>query len=153
MSWPLFGYEYASILEPSFEFSTFFKDNPKRKVILDIPSTLLFKSTQSVNSGDRLWFFSREAFYMNWQTYHKQIIVGGANGYIPRWRLEVETAVDELPSPRAIDYLKKLGVEYIVFHKNMILFPDEDILPELKRSGRLRLATEGKSEVIFEIIP
>lgn len=147
----LYGHEYASILKPDPSYIEYFGGKKRRSIILDLPSTVLFQQEQQVNTADRIWFFSREAFYMNWQTYHHQIIVGGTNGYIPKRRLEIEEYIRLLPSAAGVKKLRNFGVEFIVYHKDMVLFPNENILDELKVSPYLNLRSENMRDVIFEL--
>lgn len=150
---PLFGYEYASLLEPSPSYAGFLREYgaQKKRIVLDLPSTVRFLPSQSVDTANRLWFFTREIIYMNWQTYHRQLIAGGANGYVSRKRMEVEDWTRRLPDPGALAELENLGVSLLVFHKNLVLFPDEDILTSLKESKHLKLVSETDREAIFEI--
>ncbi|MES2963860.1 MAG: hypothetical protein V4760_08210 [Bdellovibrionota bacterium] len=148
---PLFGYEYASLLAPSPSYAGFFREGEEKKIVLDLPSTVRFLPSQSVDSSHRLWFFTREIVYMNWQTYHRQLIVGGANGYVSKARMDVEAAVRRLPESSALAELEKIGVELLVFHKHMVLFPEEDILTTLKEAKGLKMVLENDREAIFEI--
>lgn len=152
---PLFGYEYRSVLEPSETYERVLLEaeqaKGRRLIVLDLPSTTQFLPSQSVNTADRMWFFTREVVYMNWQTYHRQIIVGGANGYVSKARMEVEGMVRRLPERESLADLRKMGVDLLVFHKGLVLFPDEEILVRLKTAAGLKLVQETEREAIFEI--
>jgi hypothetical protein len=148
---PLFGYEYKSLVQPSKTYMDFSRLDSKRRVLLDLPSTIKFLPGQLVVTSNRLWFFNREIIYMNWQTFHHQIIAGGANGYVSKARADVESFTRRLPDRDALRGLQEIGVEYLIFHKDLVLFPEEDILAKLRASKELKLKLEGAREVIFEI--
>jgi hypothetical protein len=148
---PLFGYEYQSLLTPSQDYLGFFKPFQGRQILLDLPSTIRFLPGHPATPGARLWFFSREIIYMNWQTYHRQIIAGGANGYVSKTRVEVEDLVQRLPERQALIGLKNIGIRFLVFHKDLVLDPVDDNLSNLRASSNLKLTFEGDREAIFEI--
>jgi hypothetical protein len=144
---PLMSYDYRNILTPPAGYIEFFRNLPTRQVVVDLPSDYQALLPQSGS----LWTYSRDALYMNWQTYHKQIIVGGINSYLPSSRIEVDRYIKELPDKSAIQYLKRRGVQYLIFHKEFILFPREDIFDGLKRSHDLVLEFEAPNLAVFKL--
>ncbi|MEK7357643.1 MAG: hypothetical protein AAB250_14425, partial [Bdellovibrionota bacterium] len=144
---PLPSYDYATTLEPVESYRKFFEKFEERKIVADLPSDYQARLPQS----DSLWTYSRDALYMNWQAYHRQIIVGGINSYLPRSRISVDGMIQRLPAPEAIAGLKEFGVEFLVFHKKFILFPNEDVLSGLKASSAAKLEFEDGDLAIFSI--
>lgn len=125
-----------------------FLDNTEGDLILDLPSDigLNFKK-----SGDELFGYNREIIYMNWQTEHKKNIIGGVNGYYPGSRVILQKYINELPGEKSLGILAKLGLDYIVFHKNMILPKEEYLLPSLENSDFLKKIIDTNEIAIFSI--
>ena len=74
------------------------------------------------------------------------------NSYIPRTRAEVDPLLQQVPAAPALEKLRALGVRFIVFHKDLILTPEENVLPRMKASPELRLSAEDPRLAIFEIL-
>jgi hypothetical protein len=127
----------------------YFKKFEDRKIVLDLPSAILGLPPPQDSNG--LWYCNREHFYMNYQTQHKQIIVGGINGYVSTARLGLDRWISKLPEGQAIGAIKAMGVQYIVFHKRLIMISSEDILAGLQSSQRLKQVANTDDLSIFEI--
>lgn len=147
LSFPLLSYHYGDMLFPKDSYTNFFRNFNNRKIILDLPSDYRARLPQE----GPIWTYSRDALYMNWQSYHKQIILGGINGYLPASRLVVDELSKNLPKKDAIDKLKEIGLEYLVFHKQLVLFPGENILNDLKGSTLLNVEFEDDEIAVVKI--
>lgn len=148
---PMHGYEFSKLILPSKSYVEFFKKFNGRKIILDLPTLSNYPSWR-VDDSKALWFYNREMLYMNWVTAHGQIVVGGVNGYLPKSRVRVDEIVQQLPGVQAFVELKKIGINYLVFHKKLILAPEENILATLKSSAYLKLSQEDDDLAIFKLL-
>jgi hypothetical protein len=88
---------------------------------------------------------------MNWQTHHHQIIIDGVNSYVPKIRAELDKYFQQAPTEKSLEKLRAMGTKYIVFHKGLVLLPEEAILSPLKSSRNLTLTFEDAAIAIFEI--
>jgi len=129
------------------EYYNFFK-NQKDLIILDLPSNIGLDFRES---GNNLFVYNREIIYMNWQTQHKQNITGGVNGYYPVSRVIIQKYIDSLPERNSFSSLSKLGVDYIVFHKTMLLPGEKNLLPQLNRSDCVEKVMETGDISIFKM--
>ena len=57
-----------------------------------------------------------DAKYMYFSTWHWQRLVNGYSGNFPRSYAQLTAWMRRFPSPEAIDYLKRRGVQYLVLH-------------------------------------
>lgn len=145
---PLPGYRFQRWLTPPVGYSKFFlKDPAVRSQVLDLPSVYY----PPFGSGVPMHPLAREGVYMNWQTYHHQIIWGGVNGYLPRSRVDLQARISKLPESSVIARFKAEGLNYIVYHKNLVLEGERDILPGLKVERQLRLVYEDAVVAIFSL--
>ena len=179
---PLDAFAAGDYIYPSPEYFTFIKNNPEGlildlptnftqvfvnwdKSVIDDPSKFVGKGgenspkleidiprTDFSNSGWDLFEYNREVIYLNWQTQHKQDIVGGMNGYFPTPRLIFQHWIMDLPSKGALDWLRKQGVTHFVFHKNLVLPGEEDLYSSLQDSIWLSKVFEGKDITVFQYI-
>lgn len=148
---PLARFEYRSLLEPPPAYVDFFRNASQRKILLDLPSSKLFLPNMPIRMEDRVWTYNREMIYMNWETFHHQIILNGINGYLPAEHMKLNEVIQQVPESKALNYLKSLGTNYLVFHKNLIIYPNEDILERLKKSPGLELVLEDGDLSIFKL--
>jgi hypothetical protein len=119
-------------------------------VILDLPSAIGYGGALV---GD-LFPQNRELIYMNWQTYHRQNIVNGLNGYLPRSRVEMQKAIDALPDPAALAMLRRLGVRYLALHPNLALDGAElRMLAAVRRAPSVRLVYAARGLVVLRLEP
>jgi hypothetical protein len=109
ISWPVNAFELKPYPTVPAGYLDFFEDKPDA-VILDLPST-----------SNRWPFYIDEIIYVLWQTKHHRSILGGVNGHFPPSRLDTQLNTDQLPSRRAIQSLRRLGLTHIVWHKSMFL--------------------------------
>jgi hypothetical protein len=117
-------------------------------VVLDLPSRpggALFR-----DSSD-LFEWNREILYMNHQTYHLQSTVNGVHGYFPRSRLAVQHLIDALPSPEALEGLRAIGVQFIVYHRALELPWEVGLYQKLARSSALDAVGSSPEVTIFRI--
>ena len=148
VSFPLMAYSYKEFVVPPASYINFFKKFQERSVVTDIPSDYRAKLPQS----EALWTYSRDAIYMNWQSYHGQIVTAGINGYLPKSRLEMDEIIHDLPTDHSVERLISKGVNYLIFHKKMILFDSEDILESLRAQPKFFLEFEDESLAIFKVL-
>ncbi|MES2963858.1 MAG: hypothetical protein V4760_08200 [Bdellovibrionota bacterium] len=144
---PMIGYDYTGLLEPAASYSKFFEKFPERQVVADVPSDYQARLPQTAP----VWTYSRDALYMNWQTYHRQIIIGGINSYLPKTRLEADELIQKLPDSEALAGLRKLSVGWIVFHKKFVLFERENVLDGLEKAEGLKKEFEDADLAIFRL--
>jgi hypothetical protein len=177
---PMRAYPLGPLLKLPDEYAEFVKGKTGA-VILDLPSRLdmaylnwnyeLFREPRDFVSFDpsapvlevldrgttalsyRLLFnYNREAVYMNWQTQHKQNIIGGVNGYFPVSRLIYDRWLEDLPRDSTIEWLRQQGVDFIAYHPNMLLPGETDYLPQLAESPLLRRVYSGKQITVFALV-
>ena len=174
------AYQLGPLLKLPNEYAEFVKGK-SGSLILDLPSRLdmLYlnwdyarfnkpanfvwadRSSPFLNAADRgttalsylpLYHYNREAIYMNWQTQHHQNIIGGVNGYYPVSRLIYDRWLEDLPDDHAIEWLRQQGVDFIVYHRNMLLPGETDIVPQLAQSPLLREVFSGKQITVFSFV-
>lgn len=177
---PLRAYPLGPLLTLPDEYATFV-EGKTGAVILDLPSRLdhlylnwdpdVFQEPEEFVFADHsapvlialdrgttalsylpLFHYTRDTIYMNWQTQHKQNIVGGVNGYLPVSRLIYDRWLEDLPGERAIEWLRGQGVDYIVFHPSMLLPGETDIRPQLANSPHLRQVYSGNQITVFSFV-
>ena len=115
-------------------------------VLLDLPTRpggALFRD------GSDLFEWNREILYMNRQTYHLQNVVNGVHGYFPRSRLLVQRLVDALPAKEAVDGLREIGVEFIVYHRTLELPWEAGLYRKLAGSPHLVSVGSSPEVTIF----
>jgi hypothetical protein len=127
-----------------------FLSGRRQTVLLNLPSGIGYGLA---GSAQDLYAFNRELIYMNWQTYHRQDIVNGVNGYIPHSRIQVQRLIATLPSESAIAGLRELGVRFIAFNKGMLLPGEPSLIPALRRSRMLIPVLESESTAVFGVRP
>lgn len=142
---PVSGFALANEIDAPRSYVTHFSTRTEPAVVFDLPTNM----RRVLPNGGRITTYSREILFMNYQTSHRQYVAGGVNAYQPRSRLLFDEAAAQLPSAEAIRRLHELGVEFLVFHKNLRLLPDEDYLDELKLSPALRLQFEDATLAIL----
>ena len=122
------GYFIENIPYPLKKYPTFSLEKPpsyyeridkvyRPQVLLNLPSLIRFDFLDSEND---LYSFNREILYMNWQTKLSHNIVNGVNGYIPKKRLQLQSLLYNLKSLSSLGQLKKMGIDMILIHKNLL---------------------------------
>jgi len=144
---PMRSFAGESLATPPPAYLRFFVDRP-RAVILNLPSGIGYGLA---GSADDLYVFNRELVYMNWQTYHGDTIVNGVSGYIPLSRIAVQKLIEALPADEAIAALARLGVDYIVFNRNLVLPGEPNLVPGLRRSRRLVPLLDAHTTAVFGV--
>jgi hypothetical protein len=136
---------FATAAEP---YRRFFADK-KPSTIVDLPSSSKF--LQFVDMDKDINPYNREFIYLNWQTQHRQNTVNGLNGYYPAARLEIQKAIDQFPQPGALKEAADFGIDYLVFHKNLTLHGEENLLQQLTASPDLKILMQTEETAIFQI--
>ncbi|MFZ9000395.1 MAG: hypothetical protein ACO20H_03770 [Bacteriovoracaceae bacterium] len=150
ISFPLQSFSYKGLLRPDPLYTKYFSQNKKQSILLDLPSHAGVEWLSP--SQKRIWDYNREMLYMNWQTYHKQIILNGTNGYLPFFRKSLDYYLKAPYSQKSLNYFKKLGVEFIIFHKKLVLSSQENIYNNLLNSEYLDLIEDNNNLAIFKLI-
>lgn len=104
------------------------------------------------NSHADVFAYNRDMYYMNWQTQHNRNIVGGLNGYFPASRLIFDRWTKDLPSERALLWLRGQGVTHIAYHREMIIPGDPEVMYGLETSPLLRKVVDGDRSQVFEFV-
>jgi len=115
-------------------------------VLLDLPSRpggALFR-----DSAD-LYEWNRELIYMNRQTYHRQHTLNGVHGYFPRTRLDAQRLIDRLPEPAALEALRSMGVEHLIYHRALELPWERGLYQRLLGAPELVTAASSAEVTIF----
>jgi hypothetical protein len=154
ITFPLLRFESGDLYRPAASYLEYFKSRPQT-VILNLPSNNPFGIRPvrfEKGFTERLFGYNRETIYMNHQTYHRKNIINGNNGYFPASRLVTQRLVDRIAEDSAIDSLMMMGMEYVVFHKYLVVEPEEDNLPLLlSRPEYFRPEYEDQDIVIFTV--
>ncbi len=131
LPWPLRVHELGPHLEAPQAYLEFFADSDDA-VILDLPSDT---GASVLGSGDGLYPYNREILYMNWQTQHRQNILGGVNGYLPLTRVHVQTLASALPDKKAIrDLVTQFDLQYLVVHKKIVFEHERAQIERIRNS-------------------
>jgi hypothetical protein len=144
---PLMSFKAEKLAAIPSSYKNFFK-NQEKKIILDLPTSL---GTDFQYSNRVLFPYNREVIYMNWQTEHEHFILGGVNGYYPKSRVEVQKYVEKIPERNTLNYLNNLGVNYIVFHKNLLLPEERNPQISLDNSSELKKVHETIEIAIYQL--
>lgn len=159
VTFPLMSYRINDLSKPTNSYLMFFNKELK-STLLNLPSNdITGMKTNSENTKvengpliQRIFKYNRETIYMNQQTYHKQNILNGNNGYYPKSRLKIQEYIENIPSQAAFDSLLTVGLDYIVFHKNFVLEGEENELRILKEQEKyLKLEFEDNDIAIFKV--
>ena len=106
-----------------------------------------------VDSWDDIFQYNREIIYTNWQNRHKIDSINGVNGYFPTPRMIFQYHINRLPDPESFMFLKKSGINFIVWHEFMKIKSDKMPLSELEKSPCLRkIAENGEGSVLFRLV-
>ena len=150
------------ILELPAEMSVEFKAEEMKK--FKNPKDFVHKSGENTrlpvlnlgiftDSWDNIFQYNREIIYTNWQNSHKIDSVNGVNGYFPTPRIIFQFHINSLPDPESLMFLRKSGINFIVWHEFMKIRTDKLSLEDLEKSPCLRKIT-GNSEgsTLFKIV-
>ncbi len=144
---PLPLHAFAAPTEPPAVYRHLFASSTTR-TILELPSDL---GLEFARDAEDLFAYNREVIYMNWQTYHRQNILNGVNGYFPVTRMETQRLIDALPQSLP-DLSSSYDLRTVVFHKDFVLADKERaLLKELRASPLLEQRLETPDLVIFEL--
>ncbi len=177
---PLKGFD-ASVAEKVPEiYETLWQQNIKNPLILELPAEMniefdaeemkKFKDPKDfvhkksgnpelhvmnmgmfVDSWDDIFQYNREIIYTNWQNRHKIDSINGVNGYFPTPRMIFQYHINSLPDPESFMFLKKSGVNFIVWNEFMKIKSDKLSLSELEKSPCLKkIAENSEGSVLFK---
>ncbi len=146
---PMRSFEGARFARPPEDYLGFLSAR-RQAVVLNLPSGIGYGLA---GSADDLYAFNRELIYMNWQTYHRQSIVNGVNGYIPLSRIELQKLIMALPGDAAISDLGKLGVQFLLVNKKMHLPGELPLARLLRESEKLVSIRESETTAVFAVRP
>jgi hypothetical protein len=149
LSVPLLSFPATPFMEPEPAYVELM-ERLAHPVVVDLPASGV---TGDGAHGEPLFPQNREHIYMLWQTRHRASIVNGLNAYPPRTRVELQPALDDMPSAAACDQLWQAGVRFVAYHARLLL-PTEARLPSaLRASPRLRLVYADLDFSLFELLP
>ncbi len=144
---PMRSFEAAAYARPPRDYLGFFSDK-RDAVILNLPSGIGYGLA---GSADDLNVFNRELIYMNWQTYLGLNIVNGVNGYIPHARITTQRFIAGLPREDAVAGLARIGVDFIVFNKGLLLPGESAVVHGLQRAASLEPVFDSETTAIFRV--
>lgn len=122
-------------------------DEPK--VLLELPSSLDFSNSDLGKPTNQ---FTREYIYMYWQSKHGQHILNGGVAFFPPQRMKNAQLIADMRSATDLDVLiNDNGIDNIVYHPELLLPSDKDLLPLLRSSQRLKLISNEKGYWLFEV--
>lgn len=178
---PLKGFD-ASITEKVPEiYKTVKRQNITRPLILELPSTMdiefeninsekfgnpknfVHKNSENprldimnigmfVDSWDDIFQYNREIIYTNWQNRHKIDSVNGVNGYFPTPRMILQYHINNLPNPESFEFLRKFGINFIIWHEFMKIKADTLSLKDLEKSPCLsEIETNSEGSTLFKL--
>jgi hypothetical protein len=144
---PLPSFEGRAFAEPPAILSEFL-EHVDDAVVLNLPSR-----TGGALRGDSkdLFEWNRELIYMNHQTYHRRDVLNGVHGYFPVTRLEVQRAVDALPSEEAFAALRGFDLGYLVYHHDLELPWEKELFERLNSSPQLIAVDSDEGTSIFRL--
>ncbi|MBR4490914.1 glycosyltransferase family 39 protein [bacterium] len=179
---PLKGFD-ATLTEKVPEiYKTVKEQNIKRPLILELPAEMNIKFPEEkmkmfadpkdfvaknsfnpqlevknmgmfVDSWDDLFQYNREIIYTNWQNSHKTDSINGVNGYFPTPRMIFQYHINRLPDPGSFEFLRRSGVNFVVWHEFMKIKADSLSLSSLESSPCLRkIAENSEGSALFRIL-
>jgi hypothetical protein len=145
---PPYIYQHKSLVNVPEEYDAI--KGEQLANIADFPSSL-FTSTGYVNGISE---FTREYRYHYWQAKHQQNTINGSASYYPKTRMENNERMMKITEPNQLDALIKINqLDYIVFHKELVLFEEElELEAFFRNSPQLKLKLDGERLVIFNVI-
>jgi hypothetical protein len=145
---PPYIYQHDNLVKVPKEYEAIKKDEPTN--IADFPSSL-FTETGYVNGISE---FTREYRYHYWQSRHHQNTLNGSASYFPDARMKNNQLMMQITDANHLEELIKINqLDYLVFHKDLVLFDNEqNILNFFRNSPLLNFKTEGEKLVIFDVI-
>ena len=178
---PLKGFD-ASLTEKVPQiYETVNAQNIRRPLILELPATMdiefvnmdpvkfsrpgnfVYKNSKNpqlevlnigmfVDSWDDIFQYNREIIYTNWQNSHKIDSVNGVNGYFPAPRMIFQYHINNLPAPESFEFLRKSGINFIVWHEFMKIKADRISLKDLEKSPCLsKIETNPEGSTLFKL--
>ena len=86
--------------------------------IIEIPTFKgSMKKTDPLYGARRTAYSQREYLYMYYSIYHWQPIYNGFGAFISPLQFQIRDAVERLPDSRAVDFLKRQGLNTLVLHR------------------------------------
>jgi hypothetical protein len=81
----------------------------------------------------------REAFYTFWSIGSWHPLVNGYSGYFPPEYIQTAVRTEHLPDDRSFDYLRRLGVRYLIVHRDFYALDDyTELMTGLRRRDDVR---------------
>ncbi len=89
--------------------------------VISLPTELLgpvhvYDRDLAINPPNPAGFFYREGYLIYLSTYHWKDMVNGYSGYFPFSYRRTMTEMQGLPSPRSLDLLEGLSIDYLIWH-------------------------------------
>jgi hypothetical protein len=104
-------------------------------------------------SWDDIFQYNREIIYTNWQNRHKIDSVNGVNGYFPTPRMIFQYHINSLPDSESFMFLKKSGINFIIWHEFMKIKADTLSLSDLEESPCLqKIAENSEGSFLFKLV-
>ncbi len=141
-----FSTEFLNWDEKKFDSPYKFVKKRKNQPILKVDNLSMF-----YNSWDNVFQYNRELFYFIWQTNHHLDTFSGVNGYFPVSRMIVQKHIENLPQKKEFLWLKNVGVDFIVFHKNLICNDDKKNWYDVVASTCLKRIFEDNENTVYKI--
>jgi hypothetical protein len=113
----------------------------KDAVVLEVPLDLAHDPARGLILQARYTYFS---------VYHWRSLVNGYSGYVPPSYGEMRAHTQNLPDPRSLQYLRTLGVRYLIVHTDLLSAGDArswrgPVPPELERTA------EFGADIVYEL--
>lgn len=106
-----------------------------------------------VDSWDDIFQYNREIIYTNWQNSHKIDSINGVNGYFPTPRMIFQYYINTLPAAESFGFLRKFGINFIVWHEFMKIGSDRLSLKDLEKSPCLqKIETNSEGSTLFKLV-
>jgi len=87
--------------------------------------------------------FTFDPAYMYFSTVHWQQLINGYSGFHPPSYINLINALTPFPNPAGIAALRKLGVDYIILHRDLAPDEWESVNEALRASPSIRLVMTG----------
>jgi len=97
--------------------------------------------------------FFRNADYMLASTVHWKPMVNGYSGFLPASYRRLAADVRSLPEPRAIEALRRVGVTYVVVHRDRFGAGADRLTARLDASPDFRQVAGDESVRLYTLVP
>lgn len=99
--------------------------------IIDLPATSLGPGSLRYDDWNigfmpaQADYTTREALSQYYSIYHRKDLVNGYSGYLPYFYRRIYTEMQSFPSPRSVDLLMALDIDFVVWHWDWVDEKDE----------------------------